>query len=258
MSFYKPQRTRNLFDPNSSKPFKLSRSKIDLFINCPRCFYIDRRLGTGLPPGFPFNLNSAVDYLLKKEFDLYRSQQKPHPLMTENGINAIPYQHNDLEEWRENFKGVQFHHTATNLILTGAIDDIWINPDGELLVVDYKSTSKDAEITIDADWQQGYKRQMEFYQWLLRQNGFKVSDTGYFVYCNGDRSKENFSNKLEFIIKILPYTGDDSWIENTILDAYTCLSAEMIPEPTHSCEFCLYQTTVQKHLDNTKNTEKLF
>ena len=178
MSFYKPQRSRNIFDPNSSKPFKLSRSKIDLFINCPRCFYIDRRLGTGLPPGFPFNLNSAVDHLLKKEFDLYRSKQEPHPVMTEYNIDAIPYQHSDLDDWRENFKGVQFHHTNTNFILTGAVDDIWVNPEGELIVVDYKSTSKEGEVTLDADWQQGYKRQMEFYQWLLRQSGFKVSDTG--------------------------------------------------------------------------------
>ena len=63
--YYNSKRTRNLFDPNSEKPFKLSRSKIDLFWECPRCFYFDRRLGVGRPPGFPFALNSAVDHLLK-------------------------------------------------------------------------------------------------------------------------------------------------------------------------------------------------
>jgi hypothetical protein len=52
-----------LFDPRSDKPFALSRSKVELFIDCPRCFYLDRRLGIGRPPGFPFNLNSAVDAL---------------------------------------------------------------------------------------------------------------------------------------------------------------------------------------------------
>ena len=250
MSFYKPQRSRNIYDPQSSKPFKLSRSKIDLFLNCPRCFYIDRRLGTGLPPGFPFNLNSAVDHLLKKEFDSYRDQQLPHPLMTEYTIDAIPYQHKDLNIWRENFKGVQYHHPDTNFILTGAIDDVWINPAGELIVVDYKSTSKDGEITLDADWQIGYKRQMEFYQWLLRNNGFEVSNIGYFVYCNGDKSKNAFDDKLEFSTKVISYIGDDRWVEGAIQDAHACLCADQIPELTYSCEFCLYQTTVQKHLDN--------
>ncbi|MBM3384555.1 MAG: hypothetical protein FJY40_05405 [Betaproteobacteria bacterium] len=52
---------KNLFGPASPKPFALSRSKEDLFIECPRCFYLDRRLGIGRPAGFPFNFNSAVD-----------------------------------------------------------------------------------------------------------------------------------------------------------------------------------------------------
>ena len=55
----------------------------------------------------------------------------------------------------------------------------------------------------DADWQDGYKRQMEIYQWLLRKNGLDVSDTGYFVYCNGKTDKEAFDGKLEFDIEFI-------------------------------------------------------
>ena len=33
-----------LFDPDSATPFALSRSKVDLFLQCPRCFYLDRHL----------------------------------------------------------------------------------------------------------------------------------------------------------------------------------------------------------------------
>ena len=250
MPAYNPQRSRNLFKPDAKEPFKLSRSKIDLFLNCPRCFYIDRRLGTSLPPGFPFNLNSAVDHLLKKEFDIYRERQEPHPLMVKYGINAIPYQHNELNDWRENFKGVQAHHKITNFILTGAIDDVWVTPVGELIIVDYKSTSKHGEVTLDDDWQISYKRQMEFYQWLLRRNGFKVCDIGYFVYCNGDKSKQVFDDKLEFRTKIIPYAGNDGWVEQAILEAHACLRSNEIPPISHSCDFCLYQTTVQHHLDH--------
>ena len=79
--YYTPKRTKNIFNPNDSKPFKLSRSKIELFIECQRCFYIDRRLGVGRPPGFPFNLNSSVDALLKNEFDTYRVKGLKHPLI---------------------------------------------------------------------------------------------------------------------------------------------------------------------------------
>ncbi len=161
-----------LFDPDATTPFALSRSKVDLFLQCPRCFYLDRRLGIARPAGFPFNLNSAVDALLKTEFDRYRREGKPHPLMVEAGINAVPAPHPLLDTWRENFKGVRTVHEPTGFELFGAIDDLWRDLDtDELIVVDYKATSKATEVTLNADWQIGYKRQMEFYQWLLRQRG---------------------------------------------------------------------------------------
>lgn len=240
-NYYKPLRTRNLYDPASSTPYKLSRSKLELFLNCPRCFYLDRRLGVGQPPGFPFNLNSAVDQLLKAEFDGYRARQAPHPLMAQHGIDAVPFEHPDLDRWRQNFKGVEVHHAATNLLISGAIDDLWIRPDGEVLVVDYKSTSKDGAIGIDADWQVSYKRQMEIYQWLLRGNGLTVSDTGYFIYCNGRRDRAAFDGRLEFDIHLIPYTGSDAWVEACIGDAHRCLNAPNPPQPGPDCDFCKYR-----------------
>ena len=173
--FYSGKRSRNLYDPAAVKPFKLSRSKLDSFINCARCFYVDRRLGVGQPPGFPFNLNSAVDHLLKKEFDEYRALRQPHPLMQEAGVDAVPAKHEQLEQWRTNFSGVQVHHEPTNLLITGAIDDLWVTAGGEHIVVDYKATSKDTPVNLNAAWQDGYKRQMEIYQWLLRGNGLTLS-----------------------------------------------------------------------------------
>lgn len=242
--YYTARRTKNIFSPLSREPFKLSRSKLELFMNCPHCFYLDRRLGVGQPPGYPFNLNSAVDHLLKKEFDIHRAKNTPHPLMAAYGVDAVPFSHEMMDEWRENFKGVQYHHIPTNIIVTGAVDDIWVNPAGEIIVVDYKATSKDSEVTLDAEWQGGYKRQMEIYQWLLRQNSFTVSSTGYFVYCNGKRDREAFDAKLEFDIKLIPYTGDDSWVEKTLFDAYRCLLADTPPPSNMSCDYCQYRAAV--------------
>ena len=244
--YYNPKRSRNLFDPESKEPFKFSRSTMDLFLGCPRCLYLDRRLGVGRPGGFPFSLNSAVDKLLKKEFDIHRAEQTTHPLMKTYGIDAVPFQHEMINTWRENFKGVQYHHLPTNLIITGAIDDIWVDPGGELMVVDYKATSKDGEVNLDADWQIAYKRQMEIYQWLLRQNGFKISNTGYFVYCNGNTDKKAFNGKLEFDIKIIPYTGNDEWVEETIINAHKCMMNDSIPQAQEDCDFCRYREAVKE------------
>jgi hypothetical protein len=237
--YYK--KSNNIFDPQSKAPFKLSRSKIDLFMECPQCFYLDRRLGIGRPPGFPFTLNSAVDSLLKKEFDLHRKDQTAHPFIKEFGIDAIPYQHKEIDTWRNTFKGIEYLHAPTNLLITGAIDDVWINSKGELIIVDYKATSKTSEVNLDAEWQRGYKRQMEIYQWLFKKNGFNVSPTGYFVYCNGDSGKPYFDKKLEFNIKVIPYTGDTLWIESALNDIKDCLMSDKIPEMNSECDFCNYR-----------------
>ncbi|MBI5077593.1 PD-(D/E)XK nuclease family protein [Candidatus Falkowbacteria bacterium] len=240
--YYNAQWTRNLFEPKSHEPFKLSRSKLDLFLTCPRCFYLDCRLGVGRPPGFPFNLNSAVDALLKKEFDIHRAKGEAHPLMKAYGIKAIPLAHADLDNWRNNFVGVQYLHAPTNLLITGAVDDIWINAQDEFIVVDYKATSKSEKIVaLDQEWQDGYKRQMEIYQWLLRQKGFNVADIGYFVYCNGRRDKAAFDGKLEFDVTLISHQGNTNWVEPAILNAHKCLRQSKVPKAVFDCDYCCYR-----------------
>jgi len=245
--YYNARRTRNLYQIGADKPFKLSRSKIDLFIDCQRCFYLDRKLGVGRPPGFPFTLNSAVDALLKQEFDVHRSNGSRHPLMEKYGIDAIPFPHEDLDKWRNNFTGIQYLHEKTNLLLFGAIDDLWQNPQREFIVVDYKATAKAEEITaLDKDWHEGYKRQMEVYQWLLRRNGYSVSNTGYFVYCNGRADRGAFDAKLEFDITVISHVGDDQWVEPTIVKIHECLNQEAIPEASPDCDYCAYNQAVSE------------
>ncbi len=244
--YYNPIRSRNIYNPDDKKPFKLSRSKIDLFLECPRCFYLDRRLGVGRPPGFPFSLNSAVDALLKQEFDMHRARGKSHPLIEQYGVDAMPVPHDNLEKWRHNFTGVQYLHEPTNLIITGAIDDLWQNSQGEYIVVDYKATARSDKITeLNKDWHIGYKRQIEIYQWLLRKNGLHVSDTGYFVYCNGQTDREVFDRKLEFDVTLISYSGDDNWVEQSIIEAHQCISSDHVPAASENCDYCSYRNAVE-------------
>jgi CRISPR/Cas system-associated exonuclease Cas4 (RecB family) len=232
------------YQPGQAAPYKVSRSKIELYKQCPRCFWLDGRLKIKRPDGPPFNINKAIDELFKKEFDGYRLKKEPHPLMVEYGVKAIPFTHKDLDTWRENFVGVISIHQPTNLHVFGAIDDVWVNDDGELIVVDYKATAKDREVSISSDWQISYKRQLEVYQWLLRQNGFAVNDTGYFVYTNGRMDLDGFNNRVEFKTKIIPYKGNDSWVEPTLVEMKACLEGDMPAIGTAAmggpCDFCTY------------------
>src|SRR4051812_34617747 len=77
MPGYNPKRSAN-WNYGGAK-WKLSRSKIELFTTCPRCFYMDNKLGVKRPSMPSFLINTAVDTQLKNEFDAYRRDGKAHP-----------------------------------------------------------------------------------------------------------------------------------------------------------------------------------
>jgi hypothetical protein len=248
--YYKPNRKPD-YNYGGSK-WTLSRSKIGLFLECPRCFYLDNKLGVARPPGFPFNLNSAVDALLKKELDYHRAQGTRHPLAAAYGLDAVPLAHSQMDEWRDALRrGVMHLHAPTGMMVRGGVDDIWVNKNGELIVIDYKATSKDGRIeSLDEEWHDGYKRQLEVYQWLLRQNGFTVSNTGYWFYANASKDRAAFDGRLEFELTLVPYTGSTGWVEGTLFDIKKTLESDAIPKPADDCDYCRYRTAAGVALQN--------
>lgn len=245
------------YNPNRSAEWnyggpkwRLSRSKIDFFMECPRCFYLDNKLGTKRP-GFPsFNLNIAVDELFKKEFDVHRTAGTTHPIMTKYKVDAVPFAHKDIDVWRDNFSGIAHVHESTGLTVCGAVDDLWVKPDGSLIIVDYKSTSKEGTIEAlgDSPWEQQYTRQLGIYRWLLEQNGFAVDSVGYLVYANADKNLDAFDDKLSFETTLVPVTTDVTWIDKTLKDIKNCLEAGTLPRSGDGCEYCPYREAAGKKL----------
>ena len=232
-----------IYSNESKEAYKLSRSRIENFCKCKKCFYREEKLGISKPSQFPFNLNNAVDELLKNEFDMFRGTQNNHPLIEEYGIDAKPFDHPEIENWRTRNKGIGFLDNETNLYFYGLVDDVWINTINEkLIIVDYKATSKKGEVSLDAPWQISYKRQVEIYQWLFRKNGFDVDDMTYFVYCNGKTDKKNFNNILEFKTKVISYKGNTDWLDPVTREIKKTLDDDTIPESDPSCEYCRYLT----------------
>lgn len=241
------------YKPGQKMPYRLSRSKIELFMQCPRCFWLDVRLKISRPSSPPFNINKAIDELFKKEFDYYRKKQQPHPLMIESGIDAVPFKHKNLDKWRRALganAGVDIIHKETNLHIYGAIDDVWIDDDKKLIVVDYKATAKSEPVkSLGAvgTWHDMYRRQMEIYQWLLKQNGFEVSDIGYFVYATGSWAHDKFDNVVNFETHVFPHQGKNDWVDKTLNTMKKVMDSKEMPpvgkqvmNPSKPCEFCDY------------------
>lgn len=230
--------------------WRLSRSKIDLFIECPRCFYLDNKLGTKRPGMPSFNLNIAVDELFKKEFDTHRNAGTAHPIMLKYEIDAVPFQHEKMDEWRDPFVGVEHTHEPTGLVVSGGVDDLWINKEGKLIIADYKATSKAGKIEKlgDSPWEKQYQRQLGVYRWLLEQNGFEVDEMGYLVYANASKEESAFDDKLTFETTLVECLTDIDWIENTLKRIKETLDSEDIPPSGDSCEYCPYREASGKKL----------
>ncbi|MEC9415802.1 MAG: PD-(D/E)XK nuclease family protein [Pseudomonadota bacterium] len=240
-------RHRGTFDPFNTEPYEVSRSQIEKFTQCPACFWMNRVKGIKFP-GMPgWLLNTATDTLLKKDFNLHRQSNTSHPFMQKNGVgHLVPFEHDDFELWTKSLQlGFRVKHEKSNLIIGGGLDDVWYNPDNkELHIVDYKSTASRMnndqtqleEITLDGHYKAGFKRQMDIYQWIMRQKGFKVSDVGYFVYVNGDQHfpKGMLLGKddqavMNFAIQLIKYEGNDNWVEERIMKLKECLESDICP-----------------------------
>ena len=248
-------------------PFTISRSRLEKFHSCPRCFWIDRVMGIDTP-GMPgFLLNTLVDTLLKREFDVHREAGTPHPYMSENGLgHMVPLDHPMMDEWRENFKGVRA--VKHGLQISGAVDDIWKSGEGESeewYVVDYKSTATKAQITpelfLEDIYKGGYVRQMAIYQWLLRELDHPVSTRGFFVYENGNNQADSLQSgddgesprgiplKPALVIEIdtsnpeVVIEGervDRDWVDGLVAGAKACLDLSGPPGAGEFCQYCAY------------------
>lgn len=253
MSF--PYRIRNpkyCFHPESKDRFRVSRSKIDLFVECKRCFYLDVRLGIARTSFPAFSLNNAVDLLLKKDFDKHRAGGTWHPTLKKLDLKLKPFDHPQMDAWRDALRaGVQYDLPETTLTIRGGVDDIWVDKDEVLYVVDYKATAKasDSDVNLDSEWQDMYKRQVEVYQWLLRKNNFSVSNTAYFYYVNGQLEEDGFDGQLKFNVKVIPYEGDDSWVDGVVYELYEQLLSPEVPDGSESCEYCGYWKAVADALE---------
>ena len=239
-------RKTSIYLPGQNEKFKISRSKFSNFIDCKRCFYLDRVKGLQEPSMPGWSLNTTVDDLLKKEFDFYRERNKPHPIFKNYNLNFIPYQHEDIDKWRDSLKGgISYHDEETNLILQGGVDDVWFDLDtNKLVVADYKAQSSkydvERESYLASRYHQGYKTQMDIYVHILRKMGFEVSNTTYFMVCNGIKTKNSFDAKMNFTITLIDYESNTSWIEDKIIEMKGTLESKETPSRNPYCENCAY------------------
>ena len=221
---------------------KISRSGLKLFLDCPRCFWLNVHHKIKRPPGYPYTLSAAVDYLVKQEFDKYRVDGKLPPVFAKEGLDAKLFVDEKLHDWRNNFRGVSYFDEDLNAILYGAVDDILEFSDGSLAVVDYKSSgSKEIKIYDD------YQKQMEVYSWLLQRNGYQTQPHAYFVFYVVQKDGGGFANVLPFREELKRVDVDPDWVGDTFERAIETARRETAPANSDHCDHCHFVEMASQH-----------
>ena len=167
------------------KQYKLSPSALSLLKDCPKCFWLHHNQKIRRPATIFPSLPSGMDRILKNHFDSFRKRGLlPPELKVEKDIKLFE----DMElltEWRKNLRGIQWHDEKGNL-LRGAVDEI-LDKKGKLIVLDYKTRG----FPLKEDTHKYYTDQINFYNFLLRKNGFKTEDHGYLLFYHPNKVHEN-------------------------------------------------------------------
>jgi hypothetical protein len=64
-------------------------------------------------------------------------------------------------------------------------------------------------------------------------------------YYTPKRSKNSYKPGMEFDVTLIPYTGNDQWVENAILEAHQCLNSDHIPDASDNCDYCAYRDATE-------------
>lgn len=237
---------KKIYISDSAQPFRLNRTKIDLFFDCERCFVLDQKFGIKRPFGTPLVMNNKIVNTLKDELEVCREKSQIHPQVLENNLNYVPNNFEHLNDWKNPFKGVKYAHKKTNFLLSGTIDDIWINKNTKKnLCLIIKSTSKKEQLSYEQIWS-GYWRQLSFYTYLLEKNSIEMSKTGILVFIKTFNNSEKFSKGLSFNLNIFEKILDLDWIEPTLLNIHKILNRNEIPKSSNYCKYCKYYFNIRK------------
>lgn len=162
----------------NNQKIQLSPNSLNLFLECPHCFWLEKKQGIRRPPPYPYALNTAVDILLKQEFDSYRAKGEVHPLVLAHNIPAKLFPNQSLlNQWRSNFSGIRFYDVALDATLFGAVDDVLEFAEGKLAPLDYKSTGSAVANVYDR-----FQIQMDIYHLFAGKERFFNAQKGLFGF----------------------------------------------------------------------------
>lgn len=223
---------------------QLSNSSLSVFCDCPRCFFLDKKLGIPRPRGIFSSLPGGIDKILKEQMDANRGKL-PEMLRVPETAGYVLFDDPALMKKYRHWKSSPLKYTdAAGNVLVGALDDLLHSPTAGLFAAhDWKTKGSEPN---QAYCEQYYQRQIDIYTLLGQAGGLKMADFGTLGYFwpIGTLSGIRFLTKT-FVLKANPEAAKKSFN-----DAIACLNSYLTPPAKFGCEYCSY--TVARHSIETQ------
>jgi len=215
---------------NLNSKIWLSSSKLNLFQECPLCFWLSEVKGVHRPQGPFSSLPNGLDRLIKEYFDKYRVLGKVPPEL-EGKVEGKPFSDQALmDKWRNWKTGLSYTDDVLNAVLFGALDECFVKGD-YYIPVDYKTRGFD----LKEDSTSYYQTQLDCYTLLLEKCGYPTPSFGYLIYYIPQKVEEN--GLIKFRIEPQKMETNSQRAYEVFAKALQ-LIANPAPASHSGCQFC--------------------
>lgn len=211
----------------------LSHTGIEGLQRCPRCFWLQYKKGIYQPEGIVSRLANRFDVVMKNYFNTFRSTGELPPMVLGKLEGKL----------QSPFKEKYFVRVNDKVGFLGKLDECLVNVKGELIPVDFKTSSSDPR---GRETLAAYQSQIDDYVYLLKENGQKVAGFGYLIYVYPDES-EMLHDGFPMVIHVEKLSGDPAKTVKRIENAISFLEKEM-PKPSENCNFCKWYEVLSSEL----------
>ena len=241
---------------------RLSNSRLKIFKECQRCFWLENSCLTcqaprkpwictekkgheiwNRPPTIIAGIPIGIDERLRDHYNNFRTN---NTLPTElrgkpefANLRLFPDAKlvDDYGKAQNYDVGLIYDNASLDSRLNGGLDELFITDDGKCVVVDFKTMYgfKDKDKLHEQDIVFGYQTQLSIYTFLLQKLGHKTESYGLLLHYYPENIQENGNFEFGLEIITMPVNVKDAydlWKNGATLLKSSC------PPDNGDCDWC--------------------
>jgi len=200
--------------------YNLSASRLNLFQDCPRCFWLAMIKNVKRPSGPMSSIPIKMDSIIKNYFDKYRAIGELPPIIAGQITGRLP----------KNMPKTLQHEEDNGILLWGQPDDYFELEGGAMAPFDHKTKSKPPK-----DIHPAYRLQLDIYSYLMQMNDYKTANMAFLAFYFPDDSE--LHNGMNLHCTVVEVNTNPHHIKELINTAMDVLTGS-IPRRGENCEYC--------------------